>query len=88
MTRGISAKIMPIQMEKGEKMAELKPCPYRVRGERIASCTIDGEYSYIEAFMHCMKWECPCYHEDCGDAWCDRNGAYMKLNRRAKDETD
>lgn len=61
---------------------ELKPCPFRVHGERKASCTISGEYYYSETFMPCMKFECPCYHEDTGDAWCDRNSEYMKLNRR------
>jgi len=63
---------------------ELKPCPFRVHGERKASCTIPEEYYYNETFMPCMKRECPCYHEDTGDAWCDRNGAYMKLNRKGK----
>ena len=67
-------------------MTELKPCPYRVHGERKASCTVEGEFYYNESFMPCMKWECPCYHEAYGDALCDRNGAYMKLNRRAEDD--
>jgi len=71
---------------KENKMTEIKLCPYRVHGERKASYTVEGEFYYNEIFMPCMKWECPCYHEDCGTAWCDRNGAYMKLNRRAEDE--
>lgn len=60
-------------------MSELKPCPYRVYGERRASMTIAGEYFYNEYFMPCMMRDCACFHIDCGDAYCDRNGSYMKL---------
>ena len=67
---------------------KLKPCPYRVHGERVASLTVEGEFYYNEIFMPCMKEECPCYHEDCGDVWCDRNGAYMKLNRGIRGEQE
>lgn len=62
-------------------MTELKPCPYRVHGERTASLTVEGEYFYNETFMPCMQKGCPCFHLSCGDAYCDRNGAYMKLGR-------
>ncbi len=62
-------------------MMELKPCPYRVYGKRTASLTVEGEYYYNEAFMPCMGKGCPCFHVDCGDAYCDRNGAYMKLGK-------
>jgi len=68
--------------EGGKNQMGLKPCPFRVHGERKSSCTIPGEYYYNETFMPCLKRECPCYHEDTGDALCDRNGVYMKLNRR------
>ena len=60
-------------------MSRLKPCPYRVHGERKASLTIAGEYYYNEYFMPCMEQKCPCFHSDCGDAYCDRGGAYMRL---------
>ena len=60
-------------------MSKLKPCPYRVHGERRASLTVEGEYYYNEWFMPCMRQECACFHIDCDDAYCDRNGMYMKL---------
>ena len=70
----------------GGDSVELKPCPFRVHGERKESCTISGEYYYSETFIPCMKFECPCYHEDTGDAWCNRNSEYIKLNRRVNDD--
>lgn len=45
----------------------LKPCPFRVHGERIASLTIAGEFYYKESFMPCMGEDCACYRDD-GDA--------------------
>ena len=62
-------------------MSRLKPCPYRVHGERKASLTVSGEFYYNEYFMPCMRQKCACFHIDCGDAYCDRNGAYMKLGK-------
>lgn len=59
---------------------ELKPCPYRVHGERTASLTVAGEFYYNEVFMPCLKEKCACFHSDSGDAYCDRNGAYRRLN--------
>lgn len=80
-----------IQLVKpGDKLYfnKLKPCPYRIRGERRASLTIEGEYYYNEYFMPCMRQECGCFHVDCGDAYCDRNGSYMKLGelKESKEE--
>lgn len=69
-------------------MTELKPCPYRVHGERRMSATVNGEFFYSETFMPCIQKECPCFHVDCGDAYCDRNGAYMKLGRVGKQDDD
>jgi hypothetical protein len=63
-------------------MSELKPCPYRVHGERVRSLTVEGEYYYNEVFMPCMEEKCPCFHRDGTDAYCDRNGAYMRLTER------
>ena len=63
-------------------MSELKPCPYRVHGERTMSLTVAGEYYYNECFMPCMGKECACFHCDGDDAYCDRNGAYMRLTER------
>ena len=60
-------------------MSKLKPCPYRVHGERRVSLTVSGEYYYNEYFMPCMGKECACFHTDFNEAYCDRNGAYMKL---------
>ena len=63
---------------------KLKPCPYRVHGERVTSLTMPGEYYYNEIFMPCMREECACFRVDCGDAYCTRNGAYMKLGELEK----
>lgn len=46
------------------------------------SLTVEGEYYYNEYFMPCMKKECACFHCDGDDAYCDRNGAYMRLTER------
>ena len=62
-------------------MNDLKPCPFRIHGEKTKSMTIEGEYYYSEYFMPCLQGECPCYHADCGDVYCDRNGAYMRLGK-------
>lgn len=58
---------------------KLKPCPYRVRGVRRASRTVDGEYSYSESFMPCMGFECACFHVDIDRAYCNRGGVCMTL---------
>ena len=63
-------------------MSELKPCPYRVYGERKMSLTVAGEYWYNEYFMPCMENKCACFHRDVDEAYCDRNGAYMRLTKR------
>lgn len=70
-------------------MNKLKPCPFRVHGERRASLTVEGEYYYNEWFMPCMRKECPCFYIDCGEAYCGRNGAHMKLgNMKEADDED
>ena len=63
-------------------MSGLKPCPFRIHGERTPSLTVEGEYYYNETFMPCLQDKCPCFHIDVGDAYCDRNGAYMKLGKK------
>lgn len=60
---------------------ELKPCPYRVHGERRASFTVAGEYYYNETFMPCMGKECACFEEDHGEAYCTRNGGCAKMTK-------
>lgn len=65
-------------------MSELKPCPYRVYGERRMSLTVAGEFYYNEYFAPCIERDCACFHIDCGDAYCNRNGAYMKLGELEK----
>ena len=64
---------------------KLKPCPYRVHGERVTSLTMPGEYYYNEIFMPCMREECACFHRDGNDVYCDRNCAYMRLTRGEQD---
>ena len=69
-----------VQEERGDGMnnIELKPCPFRVHGERVPSLTIEGAYYYNEIFMPCMGKGCPCYDEEfSGNAVCRRNGANM-----------
>ena len=66
------------------KKTNLKPCPFRVHGERLPSLTIEGAYYYNETFMPCMGKECPCYEEDAtGEDFviCRRNGAYMIMSK-------
>ena len=58
---------------------KLKPCPYRVQGVRRASWTVDGEYSYSESFMPCMRFECACFNFDIDIAYCNRGGARTVL---------
>ena len=60
---------------------KLKPCPYRVHGERIASLTVEGEFYYNEYFMPCLKEKCACFYRDLDDMYCGRNGSYMRLNK-------
>lgn len=61
----------------------LKPCPYRVHGERRASWTINGGYNYSESFMPCMGFECACFHvdmeSDIDRAYCNRGGVCITL---------
>ena len=61
-------------------MDNLKPCPFRYHGDM--SLTAEGEYHYKDVFAPCLQEECPCFHVNYGDAYCDRNGAYMKLGRK------
>lgn len=63
-------------------MGNLKPCPYRVHGERVRSLTVEGEYYYNETFMPCIGKDCACFHENVGDPYCDRNGSYMPLKKK------
>ncbi len=63
------------------RMKKLKPCPFRVHGERRESLTVAGEFFYNETFMPCMGEECACFTEDSVDAYCDRNGAFMRMTK-------
>ena len=68
--------------ERGDGMnRELKPCPFRIHGERRESLTVAGEFFYNETFMPCMGKECACFKEDSVDAYCDRNGAFMTMTK-------
>lgn len=64
-------------------MDKLKPCPYRVHGERTPSLTVSGEYYYNETFMPCMGAECACYYDAGDEVRCNRNDmCLVLLNRR------
>ena len=53
-------------------MKELKPCPFRVHGELVASLTVHGEFYYNETFMPCMGETCACYSDRGYDVVCFR----------------
>ena len=62
---------------------KLKPCPFRVHGERTASLTVDGEYYYNEIFMPCMRDACACYEEVGDKIICFReNSSFVLAERR------
>lgn len=65
-------------------MDELKPCPFRVHGERTASLTVVGEYNYNEIFMPCMGEKCPAFRP--GDNICTNYGANYDMNRRVRED--
>lgn len=67
-------------------MAELKPCPFRVHGERTASLTVAGEFYYNEIFMPCMREDCPAFVP--GNNICTNYGANYDMNRRAGEDRD
>ena len=61
-------------------MDKLKPCPWRIHGERTASLTVAGEYFYNEYFMPCMGEKCPAYF----DGTCKRDGANFDMREETK----
>ena len=85
----IDALMKQLKAEKDvNRITKLKPCPYRVHKEQRKSLTVEGEYFYNETFMPCMQHKCPCFHCECGDAYCDRDGVYRKLGEMAGEEDD
>lgn len=60
-------------------MKEIKPCPFRIHGEKIASLTVIGDYYYNEYFMPCLQEECPCYVDAGNEIKCIRNGTCLVL---------
>lgn len=77
----MSRKIKDIPISPLLEKTALKPCPFRIHGERTASLTVAGEFFYNETFMPCMGKECACFKEDSVDAYCDRNGAFMTMTK-------
>lgn len=63
-------------------MSKLKPCPFRVHGERTASLTIPGEFYYNETFMPCMGGECACFYEIGKEYRCMRDNMYLVLGEK------
>ena len=41
----------------------LKPCVWRIHGEKTMSLTTTGEYYYNESFMPCMGEKCPAFNK-------------------------
>lgn len=68
-------------------MTEIKPCPFRVHGEKKASLTVAGEYYYNEYFMPCLRKECPCYLDVGYEIRCVRGyNTYLVLAERGEEE--
>lgn len=64
---------------------ELKPCPWRIHGEKAESLTISGEFYYNESFMPCIGEDCPAFDSD--NAVCMKDGAFFRMKvikRRAE----
>lgn len=61
---------------------KIKPCPFRIHGEKTASLTTEGEYYYNEYFMPCLREECPCYLDAGYEIRCIRDGANLVLAER------
>ena len=64
---------------------KLKPCPFRVHGERISSLTVPNESYYNETFMPCMGDKCACYRDDGNQIRCYRDNLYLVLAERKED---
>lgn len=56
-------------------MGKLKPCPFRVHGEKVASLTVAGEFYYNEVFMPCMGDGCAAYF----NGVCHKDGASFDM---------
>lgn len=61
---------------------KLKPCPFRIHGERTMSATVSGEYYYNETFMPCMGEECACFRDVGDEARCYRDYIYLVLMKK------
>lgn len=61
---------------------KLKPCPFRVHGERTPSRTVRGEFYYNEYFMPCMGDKCAAYW----NGTCMRDGAGFAMLEGEDDE--
>lgn len=66
-------------------MNKIKPCPFRVHGERVASLTVEGEFYYNEYFMPCLREECPCYLDVGYEIRCSRDNTYFVLAERKEE---
>lgn len=60
--------------------SKLKPCPWRIHGERTASWTVTGEYYYNECFMPCMGEGCAAFY----NGVCRKDGANFNMEREAE----
>lgn len=72
-------------MAKSFKATKLKPCPFRIHGERTASMTVYGEFYYNETFMPCMGEECACFRVVDDEVRCCRDNMYLVLAERKQD---
>ena len=73
-------------MTKLSNATKLKPCPFRIHGERKASATVHGEFYYNETFMPCMGEDCACYDDFGDEIRCRRDNTYFILAERGQDE--
>lgn len=61
---------------------DLKPCPFRVHGERTASLTVVGEFYYNEIFMPCMGEKCASFMTVGSEHRCYRDNLYLVMDMK------
>lgn len=69
-----------------DESIKLKPCPFRVYGERVSSLTVPGQFYYNETFMPCMRGDCACYYDNGDEIRCRRDNTYYVLAEREDDD--
>lgn len=63
----------------------LKPCPFRIHGEKSMSPLVKEEFVYNETFMPCMGEKCACYYDAGDEIRCCRDNNYYILAERKEE---